>query len=282
MRKALEYIKTELQGIYPPDELQNISFLIIEKLTGLSRSALLLNKSTIFSTDQRKELESFIEKLRKNAPIQYILGDTDFYGLLFTVDGSVLIPRPETEELIEWIARENDKDRPFKILDIGTGSGCIAVTLKRLFPNAEVDAFDVSDAALATAEGNAKRNDVSVNFRKVDILQPFPSGGQWDIIVSNPPYIPEREKKQMDRNVLDYEPSLALFVPDDDPLLFYRKIADFASSHLRPGGQLFFEIHYDAGPAVVDLLRRHCFDHVELRKDMGGNDRMVRGKVRNV
>lgn len=280
MQRAYEYIKAELRSVYTDSELQNISYLLFEKLTGLSRAQLLINKSTTFSMEQRKELESFVEKLKKYTPIQYILGNADFFGLEFEVNESVLIPRPETEELVEWIMNENPTDSPLRMLDIGTGSGCIAVALKKVFPTASVHAYDISAEAIKLATKNAESNNLSVNFKVFDILNPESTDDHWDIIVSNPPYIPEKEKVNMHSNVLDYEPHLALFVPDEDPLLFYRKIADFASTHLRKGGKLYFEIHYDAGNHIVKLLRERGFSDVELRQDLSGNDRMVRAALK--
>jgi len=250
--------------------------LIIEKLTGLSRTEIVFNKNTLFSAEQYHEVESFIEKLKKFTPIQYILGETEFFGLRFLVNNSVLIPRPETEELVDWIRNEHDRNANLNILDIGTGSGCIAVSLNHEFPNASVDGFDISESALVTARGNAILNQVEVNFRQVNILSTPRFDQKWDIIVSNPPYIPEQEKSGIQPNVLDNEPHLALFVPDNDPLLFYRHIADFALQHLQPGGKLYFEIHLDAGKSCVDLLNRLEFKDVKLRKDISGNDRMVK------
>jgi release factor glutamine methyltransferase len=276
MQATFAHIQSELQGLYPDNEIRSFSLLIIEKLTGFSRTQIILNKNTHFFDEQRQVIDSFIEKLKKNVPIQYILGETEFYGLMFTVNESVLIPRPETEELVDWIRTENDTKAKLQMLDIGTGSGCIAISLKHEFPNADVDAFDISGKALEAAKVNAKRNDVSVKFSKVDILNSDEFLQQWDIIVSNPPYIPELEKVDIQPNVLDYEPHLALFVPDNDPLLFYRRIAEMAMKQLNPGGKLYFEIHRAAGEACLQLLIELGFTDVELRKDISGNDRMVR------
>jgi len=276
MQSFLQHIQSELQGLYPETEIKSFSFLIIEKLTGFSRTEIFINKNTPFSNEQYHAIESFIEKLKKFVPIQYILGETEFYGLPFQVNESVLIPRPETEELVDWILNENKTNDPLRILDIGTGSGCIAIALKHEFNHSTVDAFDISEKALETAQRNAIRNDLNVNFARTDILNAPDFPEKWDIIVSNPPYITENEKSDMLPNVLDYEPHLALFVPDNDPLLFYREIALFARKHLRPNGKLYFEINRGAGKSCIDLLTELGFQEVVLKKDISGNDRMVR------
>jgi len=276
MQNVLLQLQSELQGLYPETEIKSFSYLILEKLTGFSRTEIYINKNTPFSIEQQHVIESFIEKLKKFVPIQYILGETEFFGLPFLVNESVLIPRPETEELVEWIRNENDKRAELHFLDIGTGSGCIAITLKHEFKNATVDAFDISEAALATAQINADLNNLEVHFATVDILNPPDSTEKWDVIVSNPPYITESEKSAMLPNVLENEPHLALFVPDNDPLLFYRKIAQFANQHLQPKGKLYFEINREAGSACVELLSEMGFQDVVLKKDISGNDRMVR------
>jgi len=277
MQAAIIHIRSELQGLYPDTEIKSFSNLIIEKVSGFSRTEIIVNKNTLFSVEQRHVIENFIEKLKEYVPIQYILGETEFFGLPFHVNESVLIPRPETEELVDWIRNENDRNANPGILDIGTGSGCIAISLKHEFTNATVDAFDISEKALETAQNNATLNKLEVTFSKVDILNTPEMEQKWDIIVSNPPYVTELEKSEISPNVLDYEPHLALFVPDNDPLLFYRCIAIFAQQHLKPRGKLYFEINRQFGKATVDLLTAMGFGNVELRKDISGNDRMVRG-----
>jgi release factor glutamine methyltransferase len=275
MQTVLQHIKSELQGLYPETEIKSFTYLILEKLTGFSRTEILLNKNTLFSVEQHNMIESFIEKLKKNVPIQYILGETEFYGLTFNVNESVLIPRPETEELVDWIRNENDCIGNLQLLDIGTGSGCIAISLKHEFPDSTVEAFDISDEALETARSNANRNQLDVNFSKVDILNTPDFEKKWDIIVSNPPYVTEHEKSGIHPNVLENEPHMALFVPDNDPLLFYRKIALFAQKYLENNGKLYFEINREYGKATVDLLAGMGFTDIELRKDISGNDRMI-------
>lgn len=279
MQNAIKYIQSQLYGLYPETEIKSFCNIIIEKLTGFSRIEILVNKNTKFSVEQQHEIENIIKKLKKNVPIQYIFGETEFYGLGFNVNESVLIPRPETEELVNWIEKENDKNANVNILDIGTGSGCIAISLKHIFSKAQVDAFDISERALKTAKLNANRNNVEVNFMNVDILNVPTINKKWDIIVSNPPYVTEFEKDAILPNVLKYEPHLALFVPDNDPLLFYRHIAQFAQKHLFPNGKLYFEINREFGNECIRLLSEMGFCDIELRKDISGNDRMIKATL---
>lgn len=281
MQSNLQKIQSELKGLYPETEIRNFGYLIVEKLTGYSRTEIILNKNTLFSNEQSCLFENFIERLKNFEPIQYILEETEFYGLLFRVNNSVLIPRPETEELVDWIARDNKEKTSLRILDIGTGSGCIAISLKHVFPNAKVSAFDISDDALTVAKKNAEINNLPVEFLKIDILNPGEINQYWDIIVSNPPYVPEAEKVEIQPNVLNYEPHLALFVPDHDPLLFYRRIAIFAKDHLNRGGQLYFEMHKNTAKAGARLLSETGFEKVELRKDISGNDRMLKAVLKD-
>jgi len=280
MQNAIQFIKSQLKGLYTETEIRSFSFLIIEKLTGFTRTELMVNKNTQISVEQHKIIEFFIEKLKKYVPIQYILGETEFCGLTFQVNNSVLIPRPETEELVELIRNENDNAINLNILDIGTGSGCIAISLKHLFQNSTVDAFDISEKALETAQNNANSNKLEVYFHKVDILNAPKFETKWDIIVSNPPYVLEKEKSEILPNVLENEPHLALFVPDKDPLLFYRHIAEFAQKQLNKNGKLYFEINREFGKDCVKLLVEMGYRNVELRKDISGNDRMIRA-IRN-
>lgn len=281
MQKAIQHIKNELNGIYAADEIQSITYILLSHITGYSKVDIIVNKNTIFSDVQRAMLNSFVNKLRIHTPIQYIIGKTEFFGLPFLVSDAVLIPRPETEELIEWITESCDKNNESKILDIGTGSGCIAVSLARLFPKAEVTAFDISDDALKIATQNAELNNVKVNFELVDILNAedySKSDSKWDIIVSNPPYVPNAEQSDIQRNVLDHEPHIALFVPDTDPLIFYRRIMEFALKHLKTGAYLFFETHRDWAKEIVKILELNGFYNVQLQKDLSGNDRMIKAQ----
>ncbi|HBS53588.1 MAG TPA: peptide chain release factor N(5)-glutamine methyltransferase, partial [Flavobacterium sp.] len=231
-----------------------------------------------FSESELKIWSSILEQLKKEIPIQYILGVTHFYGLEFEVNSAVLIPRPETEELVDWII-QNSKSKAqnsrLKILDIGTGSGCIAVALAKNLLNAQVFALDVSEQALATAKTNSEKNQVQLAFIHQSILETLDLGQQFDIIVSNPPYVRELEKQEIKKNVLDNEPHLALFVEDNDALIFYRKIAQLAQKNLNPQGQLYFEINQYLGQEMLDLLQGMGFKNCELRKDIYRNDRMI-------
>jgi len=280
MQKAMQFIKTELNGIYPADEIQSFTYLLLMHITGYSKVEIIVNKNTIFSEVQRVMLNSFVNKLKIHTPIQYIMGKTEFYGLEFLVSDAVLIPRPETEELIDWIIETSDKNEPAQLLDIGTGSGCIAVTLCCKLPKAEITAFDISESALKVAIQNAILNNSKVNFQKVDILRAenYNIDTQWNIIVSNPPYISTNEKAEILPNVLNHEPHIALFVADTDPLIFYRKIIVFALKHLKSEGFLFFEIHRDWGNEIVKILEDNHFYNVELRKDLSANDRMIKAQ----
>jgi protein-(glutamine-N5) methyltransferase, release factor-specific len=276
--EIISHIKLELDGFYSASELGIIARQLVAKVTGLSHTDILTNKSINLTDKQIQLLEDFLERLKKFEPIQYIVGETEFFGMRFFVNNNVLIPRPETEELIEWILNNYNKNQKIKILDIGTGSGCIAIVLKKFLPNSQVFALDISEDALKTAKQNAEQNGVKIEFLHKDILSDFIEETEWDIIVSNPPYIPENEKNNISSNVLDYEPHLALFVPENSPLLFYKKIIDFTKKHLSAFGEIYFETHYDKARDIEDLLLRNSFVDVEIRKDLSGNERMIRAK----
>lgn len=276
MQEAFQYIRTSLATIYPENEINSISYLLISEITGLNRTGIILNKNTTISDIQRHKLELFLQELIKKRPIQYVLGRTEFYGLNFKVNESVLIPRPETEELVDWVRTSMDLKTPYSMLDIGTGSGCIAISLKSIFANASITAVDISDSALVTASENALANGLPIAFKQLDILQTDFLATKYHVIISNPPYIPIKEKVEIDAHVLDYEPHSALFVPDVDPLLFYRKIASLAKDGLHEGGFLFFEIHRDYGQQTMQMLSEMGFGAIALKKDISGNDRMVR------
>lgn len=275
MQQAFEYIRSELKTIYSGNELENIAKIVISEITGFSSTQIILNKNTKISDKQHTILKNFVEELKNHKPVQYVIGETEFYGLRIKVNSNVLIPRPETEELVEWIEKTVDPKTNFNILDIGTGSGCIAITLKSLFQNHNIAALDVSEAALDIAKQNAALNNCDVEFLHQDIFSFTDTHRKWNIIVSNPPYIPESEKKEIKPNVLEFEPTKALFVPDNDPLVFYKTIVLFATQHLCEGGMLFFEIHRNFGTQIVELLKQYAFTNVILRKDMFGNDRMI-------
>ncbi len=276
-----QFIK-ELSSIYGVDEAESFFYLILEEQKQLKRIDLALQTDLVFSDADLEYWETILEELKKEIPVQYLLGKTHFYGLEFEVNENVLIPRPETEELVEWIIAENskiEKLNDLKILDIGTGSGCIAVSLAKNIPNAQVFAIDVSEKALAIARKNAEINDANVTFIHKNILETIDLEQEFDIIVSNPPYVRNLEKEEIKKNVLDYEPHLALFVEDDDALIFYRKIAELAQKNLAPNGQLFFEINQYLGKEMIALLEKMNFKNVELRKDIYGNDRMTFGRI---
>ena len=272
----------ELSPIYDAGEAESFFYLILEEKHQLKRIDLALNPNLTFSNEEIQLWNTILKQLQQEIPIQYLLGKTSFYGLNFDVNPSVLIPRPETEELVEWIIGDcfvprNDKD--LKILDIGTGSGCIAISLAKNIPNAQVFAIDVSESALATAKKNAQINKVNVTFIQKNILETDDLEQQFDIIVSNPPYVRKLEKQEIKKNVLDNEPHLALFVEDNDALLFYKKIAELAQKNLSQNGQLFFEINQYLGKEMIDLLEKMSFKNIELRQDIYGNDRMIKAEI---
>jgi release factor glutamine methyltransferase len=272
----------ELSSIYDLGEAESFFYLILEEKQQLKRIDLALNPDLIFSNEEIQLWNSILEQLQKEIPIQYLLGKTSFYGLEFEVNPAVLIPRPETEELVEWIIQSQKSEvrsQNVKILDIGTGSGCIAISLAKNIVNAEVFAIDVSKKALATAKKNGEINQVKVTFLEKNILETDDLEQQFDIIVSNPPYVRELEKQEIKKNVLDNEPHLALFVADNDALIFYRKIAELAQKNLSPKGQLFFEINQYLGIEMLILLEKMDFQSIELRQDIYGNDRMIKGTI---
>ncbi|MDR0542818.1 MAG: peptide chain release factor N(5)-glutamine methyltransferase, partial [Dysgonamonadaceae bacterium] len=268
MQQSLQYMQEQLQGLYPDSEIRSISYRVLESVCRADRQTLLRGKDKQLSANDRTQIRKITEELKKYCPLQYILGETEFYGLPIRVNEAVLIPRPETEELVEWIlndARRRTQDAGCKILDIGTGSGCIAIALARHLPEAEVYALDISEKALKVAGQNACLNKVNVRFFRHDILSSsrFPISS-FDIIVSNPPYITPSEKQAMAPNVLAHEPLQALFVPEDRPLLFYERIADFGQTSLNPGGRLFFETNALFGQAVAAMLRQKGYRNVEI------------------
>ena len=268
----------ELSSWYDEKEIESFFYLILESFHQKKRIDLALEPEMEMDALQLLRWESALAELKKQKPIQYILGETEFYGLPFLVNENVLIPRPETEELVALILEEGKGKREegkVRILDIGTGSGCIPIALKKNLPEAEVDAIDVSEKALVTAMKNAELNAVAVHFRLQDILSTEDLGQSFDIIVSNPPYVRHLEKAEIKPNVLEHEPHLALFVADDDALLFYRKIAVLAQKHLTPNGKLYFEINQYLGKETVALVASLGFTEVQLHQDIYGNDRMI-------
>lgn len=274
MRRILAKIGESLNGHYSAGEVSALARIIATELLGISQTTYYLKDNVTLTPEQEQQIENAIERLAKHEPVQYILGYSDFCGLRFKVTPATLIPRPETSELVEWIAQESNCKE--SILDIGTGSGCIAVSLAKKMTGTTVEAWDISPEAIDVALSNSESNGAQVKFRIVDILNHKPCGEEFDIIVSNPPYIRELEKSAMEANVLDWEPHTALFVPDNDPLLFYRTIADKARRMLRQGGKLYFEINREFGNETAGMLMEMGYTAVEVRKDFADNDRMIR------
>jgi release factor glutamine methyltransferase len=280
MKAGLASIRKELAGIFPKEEIESLIYLIFEKLKGYSRTQYLLSKEEILSTDDQVALERIISRLKNYEPIQYILGETEFYGLPFYSVPGVLIPRPETEELVQWIIQENKLSSP-TILDMGTGTGCIAISLQKNIEQANVLACDISPICIETAIRNAALNAAPVSVFAFDILNNTPKiiFSTLNVIVSNPPYVRETEKLMMEKNVLEYEPELALFVPNENPLIFYEHIADFANIHLQKQGSLYFEINEAFGQQCLEMLQAKGFSNIILKKDIHGKDRMIRAVV---
>lgn len=274
MRHILRRIEEGLCKHYTQGEVRALARIIATELLSISQTTFFLKDEVTLTPDEKKKINNAITRLQKHEPIQYILGYSDFCGLRFKVTPAVLIPRPETSELVEWI--EQEAGNANCILDIGTGSGCIAISLAKRIPCTQITAWDISPDAIEIAQENNAANNCNVQFEQHDILAHCPTDKQFDIIVSNPPYIKETEKKAMENNVLLWEPHLALFVPDNDPLLFYRSIAEKALAMLTHGGRLFFEINREHGTEITSMLQQMGYKEITLRKDFVGNDRMIR------
>ena len=289
MKTALRFIKEQLQDYYPDAEIKSLGYLMLSAVRNVDKTSVLRDKDKQLSLNERLRIEEMVEELKQYRPIQYITGETEFYGLKFKVDENVLIPRPETEELVEQVLKPppnplQKRGNKCRVLDIGTGSGCIAVGLAKHLPQAEVYALDISSKALDVARQNAKLNQVEVHFFEHDILKDEPlafpfASLLFDCIVSNPPYITVKEKAAMAKNVLDYEPHQALFVPDENPLLFYERIADFARSRLKENGALYLETNSFYGRASAKALEEKKYRSVQLIKDISGNDRIIIAKI---
>lgn len=277
MNPIVHYIKQTLHGYYSDSEIVSMAKLLLTQVFGMSVVELYAGKDNSFSVNERKQLDNILVRLQKYEPVQYIIGVEDFYGSTFEVDRNVLIPRPETEELVDWIIQEN-RDRQVRMLDIGTGSGCIAISLAKHLEKAEVTSWDISEGALQVAARNCRRNEVKVKLERKDVLQWIPATEQFDVIVSNPPYITEKEKIEMEPNVLDWEPGVALFVPDDKPLLFYRRIAELGRSLLVSEGKLYFEINRAFAKQTIEMLEGLGYRNIELKKDILQNDRMIKAE----
>lgn len=274
MRERVKDIQDVLTEVYCICEANALIRIMMENVTGMQYSPFFLDEYQLTS-EQDAKIKQIVERLLNQEPIQHILGVTEFYDLQIQVTQDVLIPRPETEELVEWII-SNNKGKELNILDIGTGSGAIAIALKKHLSQARVEAWDISDKALDIAKLNAKNNNVEVVFKQVDVLSQITLEEKCDIIVSNPPYVLESEKSQMEKNVLTFEPHLALFVPNDNPLLFYDRIAFIGQKLLKPEGQLYFEINRAFGEQTKTMLEeKYKYNNVELKKDISSNDRMI-------
>ncbi|MBR9845321.1 MAG: peptide chain release factor N(5)-glutamine methyltransferase [Algicola sp.] len=285
LKSSLNQFHSELDDVYGKDEVNSFFNVLMEHYLGEKRVQLVLNPDYSISSEQAQLFINALEDLKKTIPIQYILGETEFYGLPFKVNEHTLIPRPETEELISSIVKDvtsSTVEKSLKILDIGTGTGCIAISLAKHLPEAKVHALDVSIGALEVAKQNAELNEVDVQFIYDDILNPryaelVSASHNFDIIVSNPPYVRHLEKSEIKPNVLDNEPHLALFVDDDNPLQFYKAICEFTRINLKKGGTLYFEINEYLGTEMIQLLNDYGFKSVQLKTDLFGKDRMIKG-----
>ncbi len=280
LREFRNIMHKELQDLYPKTEVDSFLNLLLEHFHGFGRFVLALQPDFNLTKEEEQPLFEALARLKNEEPIQYITGHAFFHGLDFLVNESVLIPRPETEELVQWIADSYpDKKMPLKILDVGTGSGNIAISLAKIFPDSQVTALDVSLAALDLARENALKHGVELNWLHASISNYGEIPGKFNVIVSNPPYVRSGEMKTMKNNVKKYEPWEALFVPDDAPLIFYNYISEFAVERLESNGNLFLEINQYLGRETVKLLEAKGFSSIEMRKDMFDNDRMIKAKV---
>jgi release factor glutamine methyltransferase len=282
------HFNKSIKHLYPTSEIDSFFFLILEEYMGLKRIDIALKSDFLIDKKSLNLLQIATKQLEQEIPIQYIIGKTEFFGLPFHVNKEVLIPRPETEELVEQVLKkvsliktcnssknETIKEKQLKVLDIGTGSGCIAISLKKQLPSSEVSALDVSNKALRVAKKNAFLNNVDINFVHQDILKTNDLDKLYDVIISNPPYVRELEKKEIKNNVLNNEPHIALFVDNKNPLLFYNKIAELAKKFLIKNGQLHFEINQYLGKETIKLLAEKGFKNIQLKKDIFGNDRII-------
>jgi len=280
LHESKQGLKSQLADQFDAIELNSLLSMLFEHVTGNNQLQQVINKNDVLSEAQLIELKKYTDDLAKGKPIQYILGKAWFMGKEYIVNNQVLIPRPETEELVEWVIEYAEIiNKPLAIIDIGTGSGCIPIALKTALPECTMSGLDISESALAVAKLNAAKLNVQIEWIPQDILISASMPANYDIIVSNPPYIPFNEKVNMQVQVKNYEPALALFVTNEDPLIFYRIIARLAKQCLNPNGQLFFEMHYDQGKAIQSLFEEMGY-HAELRKDMFGKDRMIRASLK--
>jgi release factor glutamine methyltransferase len=280
IEEATRLLISSLTGIYDDREAATISSMVMERLTGMPKSLRMQHKSDVFVSKQQELFQYYLEDLMKYRPVQYVLGEAWFGPYPFFVDETVLIPRPETEELVDWLLKDSLLKRAgLVVVDIGTGSGCIAVYIKKKRSDFKVSALDISENALATAKRNAQLHEADIDFFLCDIRNP----DQWnkmeqvDVIISNPPYIPEKQKEILDKHVRDFEPSLALFAPDADPILYYKIIGEMALKKLKSGGAVFLEIHHDHAGEIMDWYSRLGFSLL-LKEDFSGNNRMIKAE----
>ena len=275
------FFNEALSAIYPKTEIDSFFFILMEEKLKLQRIDTVLNSDFLITDKNLIDLKNIVKRLQKEEPIQYIIGNTEFYGLPFLVDKNTLIPRTETEELVAWVLDEikvlaNNKITEPSILDIGTGTGCIPISLAKNLTSLNISAIDISTEALLIAKQNAILNKVTIEFIELDILNTESLPQEYDIIISNPPYVRELEKEEIKNNVLENEPHLALFVSDENPLIFYNKIADLAKQQLSKNGMLFFEINQYLGKETINMLVKKGFKNIQLKKDLFGNDRMIK------
>ena len=288
VKQYRNYFNETLKTIYPITEIDSFFFLLLEEYLGFRRVDIVLKSDFKITQETLNLLQSATKQLEQEVPLQYVIGKTEFYGLPFVVNKHVLIPRPETEELVACVVSESSRVKTFntstkqttetkqlKILDIGTGSGCIPISLKKQLPFAKISAIDISKEALTVAKKNAVLNNVDIHFILQDILKTVALDQHYDIIISNPPYVRELEKKELKNNVLKNEPHVALFVENDNPLIFYAKIAELAKKYLNKNGLLFFEINQYLGTETIDLVNKKGLKNIQLKKDMFGNDRII-------
>jgi release factor glutamine methyltransferase len=285
VQKTFTFIQEQLLDLYPAPEIKSLAYLVLEFVCRKDKQSLLFDKDKQLSTNEQAQIRAIVSELKNYRPIQYITGETEFYGLKFRVNENVLIPRPETEELVDWIIRDfkdkNTTSTPLSVLDIGTGSGCIAVSLAKHLPAASVCALDISETALEVARQNAEENRVIIQWFCCDLLNELPGDlpGSFDVIVSNPPYVTPEEKRAMSRNVLDYEPHQALFVPQEKPLLFYERIAEIGQCRLNKNGSLYFETSALYGKETAEMLKNKGYRTIELVQDISGKDRMIKTRL---
>tara|TARA_R110002051_G_scaffold314839_1_gene392380 strand:+ start:6222 stop:7070 length:849 start_codon:yes stop_codon:yes gene_type:complete len=280
LREIKNIFHSELDVLYGKDEVSSFFYMLIEHYFNLERFVLAIQPELVIDKEQETVIFNALAELKLEHPIQHIIGSSHFMDMDFKVNPHVLIPRPETEELVRWVIEDNEKaELPLAILDMGTGSGCIPISLTKYLPNANIFGLDISLDALEVAQENNKIHGTKVEFFQADMLN-LNHKNNYDIIVSNPPYVRELEKAEMQKNVIDHEPSIALFVPDEDPLKFYRAIVNFASRHLNDKGSLYLEINQYLGNEMIELLQKYEFHTIKLKQDMYGNDRMLKGIIR--